>query len=372
MPRYTPPSISPPPSPPDGWWGNQGSPNYSYNDNYPSPRQWAVGREATPEGSPPVVGYEIVHHAFADRTAQEQQEFLAQNYPDYEEQLRQQEEGPGPQYEAHLGIAFEVHNAFENIKENYEKIIQEMGGRIYLDILTTIGPDELVNSLDLFFAEIIAKRDNTPLRQGEEYQKLKRILTRLWYAKNEVLTGHFRNEIFTWFQFVMRQPESFQFQYATYFIEDTISAYSDEMSCVKGIRERLLLSIADACILHCFQFKKKHKRKTRHAAKKHKANQKTAKATLGGSPSKFKKCDNPLYRRLIHLFKKEVPDMNELTKEWSVIFTKDTAEKMTTEQIRQDFIDFMERKYKLYNIDNSDAIRKRAVELEEIFKNKEF
>uniref|UniRef100_A0A6C0HJ94 Uncharacterized protein n=1 Tax=viral metagenome TaxID=1070528 RepID=A0A6C0HJ94_9ZZZZ len=378
MPRYTPPSISPPPSPPDGWWGNQGSPNYSYNDNYPSPRQWAVGREPTPEGSPPVVGFEIVHHAFADRTAEEQQEFLAQNYPDYEEQLRQQEEGPGPQYEAHLGIAFEVHNAFENIKENYEKIIQEMGGRIYLDILTTIGPDELVKGLDLFFAEIIAKRDNTPLREGEEYKKLKKILIRLLLAKNEVLNGHFLNEIFTWFQFVMRQPESFQFQYATYFIEDTISAYSDEMSCVKGIRERLLLSIADACILHCFEFKKKHKRKTKKATKKHKANQKTAKklakvATLGGgSPSKFRKCDNPLYRRLIRLFKKEVPDMNELTKEWSVIFTKETP--MTPAQLKQDFIDFMDRKYKLYNIDNFAAIQKRAVELEQagIFENKEF
>jgi hypothetical protein len=377
---YSPPSISPPPSPPDGWFDES-------QDSYPSPRQWAVGREPTPEGSPPVVGYEIVHHAFADRTAQEQREFLAQNYPgyenyaDFEEQLRQQEEGPGPQYEAHIGNAFEVHNAFENIKENYERIIQEMGGRIYLDILTSIGPDELVKGLDLFFAEIIAKRDNTPLREGEEYKKLKKILIRLLLAKNEVLSVHFRNEIFTWFQFVMRQPDSFQFQYATYFIEDCISAYSnqkDQMSCVKGIRERLLLSIADACILHCFQNKKKHKRKTKKATKKHKANQKTAKklakvATLGGgSPSKFKKCDNPLYRRLIRLFKKEVPDMNELTKEWSVIFTKETP--MTPAQLKQDFIDFMDRKYKLYNIDNFAAIQKRADDLEkaDIFKNKEF
>ena len=357
--NYSPPTISPQPSPPDGWFVN--------NDN----------------STPPVVGYEIVHHPFANRTAQEQREFLDQNYPgheefpDFEEQLRLQEQGPIQEepYEPHLAIAFEIHNAFANIKDNYERIIQELGGRIYLDILSTIGPNELVEGLDLFFAEIIAKRDNTPLREGGEYKKLERVLTRLWYAKNEVLSRHFCNEIFTWFQFVMRQPESFQFHYATCFIEDTLSAYSDEMSCVKGIRERLLLSIADACILHCFQFKKKHKRKTKHATKKHKSRQKTAKKTLlrGGSPSKFRKCDNPLYRRLIRLFKKEVPDMNELTKEWSVIFTKET-ELMTPAQLKQDFIDFMERKYKLYNVDNYAAIRMRADDLEkaDIFKNREF
>ena len=387
MSRYSPPSISPPPSPPEGWWGNQGSPEYSYTDNYPSPQQWAVGRVPTPDGSPPVVGFEVVRHNYADRN----QENLAQNYPDFEEQLRQQNEGPGPAAEfiVHTGMAWQVHNVFENIKENYEKIIHEFGGRVYLDILTSVGPDELINGLDLFFAEIISKRDNTPLRDGPEYTKIKKILNRLWLAKQEYLDSHFRNEIFTWFQFVMRQPNSFQFQYVTCFIEDTFFAYDngDTLSCVKGIRERLLLSIADACVLYCTQYKKKHKPKTKNTKKKktiaRRLKQKTAKKlatlarlqmnqTMGGAVSEFKKCDNPTYRRLIRLFKKEVPDMNELTKEWAVIFTGGLADSLTTKQIKDEFIDFMERKYTLYGIDNSVAIQIRADSFDDIFERREF
>ena len=149
-------------------------------------------------------------------------------------------------------------------------------------------------------------------------------------------------------------------------------------SCVKGIRERLLLSIADACILYCTEYKKKHKPKTKNTMRKRnkarKVRLKTAKklAKIGGAVSEFKKCDNPLYKRLLHLFKKEIPDMNELTKEWSVIFTGGLADSLTTAQIKQEFIDFMERKYKLYGVDNSVKIKERADSFDEIFERREF
>lgn len=369
--NYSPPSISPPPSPPEGWWGDE-----RYDSNFPSPQQWAVNRtpEESPSG-PPVVGFDLVHHTFADRNPQDQADFL--------EQQRQQFEGPGPgpEFQVHTGMAYQVHNVFENIKENYETIMKEFGGRVFLDTIANVGPDDLIGALDLVFAEIISRRDNTPLRTGPEYDKVNQVLNRLWLARKELLNEHFRNEIFTWFQFVMRQPDSFQFQYITCFIEDTFFAYNngDSISCPKGIRERLLMSIADACVLYCSQYKKKHKRKTKNTIKKNtkarREKKKTAKklATLvRGGGSLFQKCDNPIYRKLIRLFKKEVPDINELTKEWAVIFTGGLADSLTTAQIKQEFIDFMERKYTLYGLNNSVAIQIRADSFDEIFERREF
>jgi len=365
-----------PPSPPEGRWRRPDSQD-SYPDSYPSPQQWAVGRVPTPDGTPPVVGFEIVRHNYGERN---QQENLVQNHPNIEEPQGQvQVPANAVEFQVHTGMAYQVHNVFENIKENYEKIIQEFGGRIYLDIISTVGPDEFINGLDLFFTEIISRRDNTPPQEGPEYEKIHKILNRLWLAKEEYLGAYFRNEIFTWFQFVMRQPESFQFHYVTCFIEDTFFAYNigDTLSCVKGIRERLLLSIADACVLYCTQYKKKHKRKTKNTMKKKtnakRLKQKTARnQTIGGASSEFKKCDNLTYRRLIRLFKKEVPDMNELTKEWAVIFTGGLADSLTTQQIKDEFIDFMNRKYLLYGIDNSVAIQIRADSFDDIFERREF
>jgi hypothetical protein len=349
--RYnTPPTPSPPPSH-ELWEGAQVSPQDSYDSNFPSPDQLSFAERL---GMVPDVGFEVARHV------QPQQE-------------------PQP----HMGMADQVHNVFENIKVNYETIIQEFGGRIYLNILPNV-PDILISGLDLFFAQIIAKRDNTPLNSGPEYGKIVEILNRLWWAKNEYLEGQSGNDIFTWVQFVMRQSDTFQFHYITCFIKDTYFAYNDgnTLSCVRGIHERLLLSIADACILYCTQNQKPIKTKNttykKAKAKARKKMKKTAKTVvksarknmIGGALSKT--CDNPIYRKLIRLFKKEVPDMNDLTKEWAVIFTGGLADSLNTSQIKKSFIDFMERKYTLYGIENSVAIQIRADSFDEIFERREF
>ena len=64
--------------------------------------------------------------------------------------------------------------------------------------------------------------------------------------------------------------------------------------------------------------------------------------------------------------------MNELTKEWAVIFTGGLADSLTTQQIKDEFIDFMNRKYLLYGIDNSVAIQIRADSFDDIFERREF
>lgn len=357
-------------------WGAQRSPAWSQQSSIPSPRQWAVFQQSQEDlpspiqyESPPSVGFELVYHNAAElaRAQQAQQEQQAQQY----------------------GMAWHVHNVFDNIKDNYEKIMEVFGGHIKLDILQTVGPLELIKALDLYFADVIARKYGTPFQQGEEYNKVGQVLNRLYLASREFLTPSQRNEIFTWIQFVMRQPDSFQFIYVDLFINDTFMAYDtgdDKLSCPKGITERLLLSIADACILYCFQYKKKNKKKTKQT-EKNKTKKRRLKTTrtarnmeievpeiTGGEKpgSEFATCDNATYRKLIILFKKEVPDMNDLTKEWSVILTGELAQTMTTAQIKQSFIDFMERKYKLYGLNKSAAIKKRADEFDEFFENKNF
>jgi hypothetical protein len=402
MPRrgYSPPSFSPPPSPNDEWGAQRWS---SPESTIPSPGQQRfydenriMSQEDLPspiqpeedsfEGTPT---FELVYHNDAERAEQERQR-----------------EAHNQQQEQMYGMAYHVHNVFENIKDNYEKIIEALGGRIQLELLPMVGPNELIAGLDSLFATIIMRKYGTPFKEGAEYFKVNKILDKLWRAKREFLGDHIRNEIFTWIQFVIRQPDSFQFEYIDCFINDTFFAYDgigDNISCPKGISERLLLSIADACILYCIQYKKKNKKKTKRTEKKKKAktkkkeklltaarrditvnqrptsapNQRPASAPnqrpiAGGMKSEFVKCDNLTYRKLIHLFKKEVPDMNELTKEWSVIFTGTLADTMTTAQIKQEFIDFMERKYKLYGLNYSAAINRRADEFDEIFERREF
>ena len=361
-------------------WGAQRSPTWSQQSSIPSPRQWEVYQSqddlpspviqhSSPNGTPPYVGYELVYH----------------NAAELEQQQQAQQEQQAQQH----GMAWHVHNVFENIKDNYEEIMEVFGGRINLDILQTVGPLEFIKALDLFFSHTISNKYGTAFQQGEEYNKVSQVLNRLYLANREFLTPSQRNEIFTWIQFVMRQPDAFQFEYIDLFINDTFLAYDtgdDKLSCPKGITERLLLSIADACILYCFQYKKKNKKKTKQTEKNKtkkrimKSRARTARniqttvigtEIIGGKPE-FANCDNPTYRKLIKLFKKVVPDMNDLTKDWSVIFNDELSAKMTTAQIKQSFIDFMERKYKLYGLNKSAAIKKRADEFDEFFEQKGF
>ena len=399
---YSPPTVSPPRSHSDEW----GAQRWSQESSIPSPRQWAYQQPSQedlpsplihhPEEESPI-GFELVYHNDAER--QQQSETLRRQIETQQREIEAQERELGLQDAA----AHHVHNVFKNIEDNYDEIINVLGGRIQLEILPMVGPNELISGIDSFFATVIMRKYGTPFRQGEEYAKVNKVLQKLLRAKREYLRDDIRNDIFTWIQFVIRQPDSFQFAYIDCFIEDTFFAYdfspgsddsdmteADNTSCPKGISERLLLSVADACVLYCSQYKKQNKKKTKRTEKNKKAKTKkaktarrqTARALLsqepvpavmtGGLKSVFAKCDNPTYRKLIRLFKKEVPDMNELTKEWSVIFTGDLAANMTTAQIKKEFIDFMERKYRLYGLNHSVAIQIRADEFDAIFERREF
>jgi len=292
-------------------------------------------------------------------------------------------------------IAFHVHNVFDNLRDNFEEIMTTLGGSINISLLQ-LNNHEIIQGLDNFFLVLLSKfhRDAREAYDEfgdhsqkyyqltddgkENYNKLSQITQKLKLAGNEYLTFDTTNNIFTWIQFVLRQPESFQRHYLECFIRDTYYAYDGleeggNISCPKGIYERLLFSISDACLLYCSQYKKR-KKKTRKTKGSSPHKQSRGGSTAGKLKSTYHSCDNPVYRKLIQLFKKEVPDMNELTKEWSAIFEGDLGDTLTPSQLKQDFIDFMDRKYKLYGLDQMKAINIRANDLEaaDIFKNKAF
>jgi hypothetical protein len=209
--------------------------------------------------------------------------------------------------------------------------------------------------------------------------QLSQILNKLSLARNEYLTEYNISSMFTGIQFVMRQPDVFQKYYVDLYIEDTFFAYNgaeDTISCPKGIVHRVTLAIADACLLYCVNFKKPRKKTKKNKNRSKKKNNVTVVNMNGGKfKSMYNKCDNAIYRKLIRLFKKEVPDLNSLSKEWAAILN-DPVEiaKMSAEDLKMNFIHFMTKKYRLYGLTQTDQINKRAQQYEEaqIFERREF
>ena len=277
------------------------------------------------------------------------------------------------------GIAHHVHNVFENLRDNLDEITSTLGGSINVSLLQ-MNYHDIIAGLDRFFLILLSKFYSLSKLVGYEnlndegkmnYNKLILIMEKLELDGEEHLTFDALNNIFTWIQFVLRQPESFQYHYLDCFIHDTYNAYDGleeggNISCPKGIYERLLFAIGDACVLYCSQYKKRKK-----------STRKTKKLSRGGAnkqKSVYSTCDKPVYRKLIRLFKKEVPDMNDLTKEWSGIFDTDLGNKLTPLQLKLHFIEFMERKFTFYGLNQTKDIHARANELEaaDIFINKTF
>ena len=295
-----------------------------------------------------------------------QRQWLEDNHPELSETYHP----PAP------GIAFHVHDVFDNIRENAHEIMDSLGGPHPDLYIFQIGSKELLTGFYEWCVRILRKHYSSP-KLEIEMDKLFQIVQKLELAKREYLQSENISVIFTAIQFVIRQPDVFQKYYIDLFIEDTFNAYhgkEDTISCPKGIVERILFAIADACLLYCVTYKKKRKPKKHKTRKSDTRTQNNT--TRGGVSSQYKKCDNPLYRKLIRLFRKEVPDINVLTSEWARIFddTEGIAN-MTAAELKINFIDFMTRKYKSYGLtQQTDKIKERADHFEElqVFEKKAF
>lgn len=332
-------------------------------------------RQYTPP-TPPSEEYEMDQNEM-------QRQWLMENHPNhnndfifmtpetYQQEQEQLQRIPPP-----AGIAFHVHNVFDNIKENAYEIMDTLGGPHSDLFIFQIGAEELLMGFHETCIRILERHYTSP-KLEVELDKLSQILNKLNLVSQEFLSNENISNIFTAIHFVKRQPDVFQKYYVDLFIQDTFYAYNgvkDTISCPRGIVERTFFAIADACLIYCTSWKKRRKQK-----KKTKKNTHVTNTTRGGGRktdiSQYKRCDNPIYRKLIRLFKKEVPDLNELSKEWGVLF-EDTEEiaKMSAEELKKNFIDFMTRKYKLYGITQIDNIIQRADHYEEegVFTRKEF
>jgi hypothetical protein len=257
-----------------------------------------------------------------------------------------------------------------------------MGGKLTIYPLD-LSKDDFFNCMKNSFYECFLDGPYTNEEVNTFKEQILQILEKLW--NSVFITAPLKpydgpcDNIFTWHQFVLRQPQEFKSHYVECYIKDTYYAYNadngDGISCIEGIYERMLTSIGDACVLYCTEFqKKKKKKKKQNKTKKTKSNSSRSTQYGGTYKSQFRKCSDPTYRNLIKLFKKEVPDINDFTQEWSKIFDDKSSIKMSVADLKRNFITSMNRKYSLYGLNNETAVLKRAQELEEanIFENREF
>ena len=190
-----------------------------------------------------------------------------------------------------------------HLQANFKEIMDSVGG--VLDIyIFEIGLNDFINSFDEFFCQLINKKYISNDDKFECYAKFKKIEDKFEKAGSDILNRETTNNMSTWMQFVYRQPDVFQLHYLDCFMRDTEK--DGNIRSTKDIYERVLYTIADACVLYCTQYKKKL---TQYKTKRNKSQKKKTKKdhnlTRGGtSNSMYHNCDNAVYSKLIRLIKK--------------------------------------------------------------------
>lgn len=244
------------------------------------------------------------------------------------------------------GVAFEIHNVFQNIDmDKYREIVKtvakESGPRGRHDIA----------SIKRVFEAIIVR--NFPMNnRALAKTKLDAILQRLQNS-GKLNQDAVMKLVSDTIEFVLDQPTEFRVFYVTSFIQDCYHAYSQPsgqpyqteqgMSCVKGIVERFVWIVGDAAQAMCTET-----------------------------------C-TPLYQQLLNVFGKSKLDLNELTQQWNseVLETDAFHNKAnkTKEQVKQSFIQYMKDKYSAVGmwIPSIQAlVEKRADELDYAFEGRMF
>jgi len=145
--------------------------------------------------------------------------------------------GPG-------GVAFEIHNAFDNFK------IDEFMGIIN----TSIGRSTNFKNREAPLQPLIDNiRDNASLSAGKKReltQKITRIFDTLkQYSNYREKLGN----ITACIQYVLMQPQDFIDTYINTFITDCLKAYSsgNTQSCIKGMYERIYFAFRDTVSTIC-------------------------------------------------------------------------------------------------------------------------
>ena len=145
-----------------------------------------------------------------------------------------------PQQPVQQGIAYQVHNKFANLD------IQSLANLIKSGPTLDEYMGDNLNQEWLDELQVLAENSGNP----ELPNKLSRISGKIRdidFAKS-VNNINGNNLFYTILNFVKRQPKDYQDNYVNFLVEDSCNAYDngDTTSCVKGIKERMLLSLGQA------------------------------------------------------------------------------------------------------------------------------
>ena len=143
------------------------------------------------------------------------------------------------------GVAFEIHNAFTDFqakKNAYLELIAEPDNE-YGNIFNFVYEKYYLIIGQIFSNDVVEKR-----------KQLKTIIKKIQNSRFD----EYKDLIGKTVSFVTKQDNNFKEQYILAFLNDTCNAYatgSDRTSCVKGIIERIVLSVGSAvqilCMDHC-------------------------------------------------------------------------------------------------------------------------
>lgn len=151
-------------------------------------------------------------------------------------------EPPARARPAPTGVAFEVHNRFNNI-----------------DIAQLLDAVKSGVGMDVYNGSNLNEEWVTELRAlARQTDRASELLPKLDALVPKIRDINFRgfsiggengvNVFYTILNFVKRQEKAFKDNYVTFFIEDCFGAYSsgDTTSCVKGVQERMVFALGQA------------------------------------------------------------------------------------------------------------------------------
>jgi hypothetical protein len=233
--------------------------------------------------------------------AQRQQERIIQR-----QNMRAAQPAVRPPPPQPAGVAFEIHNAFDNFKINeFMKIINIS---IYRNREAPLQP--LIDNVN-------ANANLSPEKKTELTQKIDRIFNTLKQYSNyqEKL-----DNIIACIQYVLMQPQDFIDIYIDTFITDCLKAYTtgNAQSCVKGMYERVYFAFRDTVSTICLD-----------------QIQGTGNAPL---------C-KPEYIKIFDCFYENIPTelLNEYSQQWFQE-RSESAESMSPENRIEDFVSFVREK----------------------------
>ena len=202
------------------------------------------------------------------------------------------------------GVAYEIHNAFYKfklIKNEYIRLINQ--------------PDKQYGNIYSYIQEFFTYHINTLF--PNDIEKINQFDT-VFDKINNRIDQNDKELIGKSIDFVFAQDDNFKTQYLISFLNDSCNAYSgavDNTSCVKGIIERLVLSVKSALEVLC-----------------------AGDETCGG---------NETYSKLNVLFKF---DIDEEASKWFENADKDTEMPTDTDGRRTNFMNYLRDKAREWNI----------------------